>query len=808
MKAVRDITITHFAVHSKVGPSEPAMEIEVYTKADTFVGSEYTETDWDKICCNRPIPSAGLAKRTIIPSDAFFESVEIAAGQTQAFYITAKEPVIRYSKSQGAVGDIMSGNLDVQVLTGGGVGYYPFGQQAPNRDFNGVVFYDTIDTVRSKDSSNFVLPTYAPNSLPLPEPTLSPGSASSSSTTSGTTPSATPPSPSTLQTSSFAGNIGSFGIFFDLMPLKEMELKSLSFHTDLTALTQVQVYFRRGTYVGHERDASAWQLICDTEVFGRGFMTLTPISQYVFQSQDLAAAERVAIYVTLQTPNLRYSKADLGVTDGGTNTDLHIYPGSGVGGYPFGTAVAPRLFDGQLNYETKVVPTMEPTPEPTVYIPPDIAQNQQEVITTFASGNGGYGSMFDVTAKLDRTLVLKTLDIHTDSLDDVDVQVFMVVGSYAPHSFDAAAWTLICETRVRGEGYFARTRLPEEDFAKVAIPGGETRGFYVSLRSPSLRYSEVTAVSGRRRLQGEEELQVGSVWSETRDVAIHVGAGLALNEWSGLYEPRVYNGALIYACVGEQCEAEDDGVVISTFANYTDKSSRSMSPTPTPTSLPSLSPSRPTPTSLPSLSPSWLPTAYPTLRPSIRPTSAAPTATRDTGVLTTIRKGGSGAFGNVFDVKVADGIPGVEITSFDIYTDILTSFEVEVWRVVGSALGAEFPSSNWKMICKTNILGAGPDKFTPLPPDDFEAVQISKDAPFMGFLIVATTPDIRYTPDPSKDYGVLSSDDYILVRKGDGVASYPYRGTVSGATTPHRQFNGRVHCEYFCCLAFPVLCLV
>ena len=779
MKAVKDITVTHFAVHSKVGPTEPAMEIEVYTKADTFVGSEYTETDWDKICCNRPILSASLAKRTIIPSDAFFESVDIAAGQTQAFYITAKEPVLRYSKGQRSIGDIMSGNLDVQVLTGGGVGFYPFGQ-APNRDFNGVVFYDTIDIVRSKESSNFVLPTYSPNSLPLPEPTLSPGS--SSSTTSGTTPSTSPPSPSTLQTSSFAGNVGSYGIFFDLMPLKEMELKSLSFHTDLTSLTQVQVRFRRGTYVGYERDASAWQLICDTEVFGRGFMSLTPISQYVFQSQYLAAAERVAVYVTLQTPNLRYSKADLGVTDGGTNADLHIYPGSGVGGYPFGTTIAPRLFDGQLNYETIVVPTAKPTPEPTVYIPPDIAQNQQEVITTFASGNGGYGSMFDVTAKPDRTLVLKTLDIHTDSLDEVDVQVFMVLGSYAPYSFDAAAWTLICETKVRGEGYFARTRLPEEDFAKVAIPGGETRGFYVSLRSPSLRYSEVTAVSGRRRLQGKEDLQVGSVWSETRDVAVHVGAGLALDEWSGLYEPRVYNGALVYACVGEQCEAEDDGVVISTFANYTDQSSRSVSPTPT---------------ALPSPSPSRRPTAYPTLRPSNPPTSAAPTVTRDTGVLTTIREGGSGAFGNVFDVKIADGIPGVEISSFDIYTDRTISLDVEVWNIAGSALGAEFPSSEWVMICKTTVFGAGSDEFTPLPLYDFKPVQISEHVPVMGFLIVATTPDIRYTSDPSKDYGVLSSDEYILVRKGDGAASYPYRGTVSGATTPHRLFNGRVHCEYF-----------
>jgi len=766
IKPVRDITVTHFAIHSKVPPSDPAMHIEVYTKAETFVGSEYTAADWKKICCQRPIPSAGLAKRTIIPSDAFFESVEMTAGLIQAFYITAKEPVLRYTKALGSIGDISQGNLDVQILTGGGVGFYPFGQQAPGRDFNGVVFYDTIDVVRSKGSSegNFVLPTFSPNSLPLAEPTLSPATTASSA---GTTPSVNLPSTTTLKTSSFAGNIGSFGIFFDLMPLKAMELKSLSFHTDLTTLTQIQIYFRKGTYVGHEKDASAWQLICDTEVFGRGFMNLTPISPYMFQSQVLAAAERVALYVTLQTPNLRYSKADVGVTDGGTNTDLHIYPGSGVGGYPFGSTAAPRLFDGQLNYEILVVPTVEPTQEPTIYIPPDIAQNQQEVITTFASGNGGFGSMFDITAKPDRTLVLKTLDIHTDALDEVQVEVYMVVGSYAPHSFDAAAWTLVCKTTVRGEGYFARTRLPEEDFAKIAIPGGETRGFYVSLQSPSLRYSEVTAVSGRRRLQGEEDLKVGSVWSETRDVSVHVGAGLALTQWSGLYEPRVYNGALVYACMGEQCEAEDEAVVINTLNDALDA-----------------------PTGLPSRSLSRHPTAYPTLRPS-----PSPTATRDTGVLATPREGGSGAFGNVFDIKIVDGVPGIEITSFDVYTDRKASLEVEVWSLVGSALGAEFPDPSWKMICKTQVLGAGSDHFTPLPRDDCERVQLSAQVPVRGFLIVTTSPDIRYTPDPAKDYGVLSSDNYILVRKGDGVASYPYRGTVPDATTKYRNFNGRVHCK-------------
>ena len=98
-------------------------------------------------------------------------------------------------------------------------------------------------------------PNVFPYATPLAEPTLWP---------TGSVPTPMPSSVKTLQTSSFAGNVGSYGIQFDLLSLKATTIKSLSFHTDQTTLTSVQVHFRRGSYVGVERDASAWKLICDT----------------------------------------------------------------------------------------------------------------------------------------------------------------------------------------------------------------------------------------------------------------------------------------------------------------------------------------------------------------------------------------------------------------------------------------------------------------------------------------------------------------------------------------------------------------
>jgi len=330
---------------------------------------------------------------------------------------------------------------------------------------------------------------------------------------------------------------------------------------------------------------------------------------------------------------------------------------------------------------------------------------------------------------------------------------------------------LICQTTVRGEGYFQRTRLPEHDFANIAIPGGETRGFYVSLKSKNLRYSEVSAVGERRRLQGrrgdDEDIKVGSVWSETRDVQVKVGAGLALDEFSGLYEPRIFNGGLIFSCLGDDCQA-DDGSTTSRIVQPT--SAR-------PVSLP--------------------PTSYPTLYPTKNPTTPYPSsqpAPAPRHVLTTTQAGGSGACGNIFDVELMENATGIEITSLDIYTDRKYSIEVEVWARAGTALGSiPFPDPGWTLACKTKVLGAGKNEFTPIPPGEFLPLQLSEMTPKMGFVVFALSPDIRYTPNKDKSYGILASDANIQISDGDGITSCPFRGPVQGASIPHRLFNGQIH---------------
>lgn len=158
--------------------------------------------------------------------------------------------------------------------------------------------------------------------------------------------------------------------------------------------------------------------------------------------------------------------------------------------------------------------------------------------------------------------------------------------------------------------------------------------------------------------------------------------------------------------------------------------------------------------------------------------------------------GGSGACGNIFDVKKFDNVTGIEITSIDVYTDRKYHIEVEVWTRVGTAMGTiPFPDPSWTLIAKTTVLGAGESEFTPLPPSEFVPVQLLESVPARGFLVFALTPDIRYTPNKDRTYETLASDSNIQIFDGDGITSCPFRGPVQGASIPHRLFNGRIHCE-------------
>ncbi len=62
----------------------------------------------------------------------------------------------------------------------------------------------------------------------------------------------------------------------------------------------------------------------------------TPIDPSLFQPVKLSSFERASFYITLSTPNMRYSKVNQGITNVGDIVsdlpDIRVLAGSGIGG--------------------------------------------------------------------------------------------------------------------------------------------------------------------------------------------------------------------------------------------------------------------------------------------------------------------------------------------------------------------------------------------------------------------------------------------------------------------------------------------
>lgn len=126
------IVIRSFDIHTY---STSSVRVFIFTKKGTHVGSEKNPAAWTQICDTQVI-GKGSPIPTQIPKEAI-TAVNMAAGETQSFYVTLTESKIRYTNTV-EVSD--NGTLKVTLSTGN---KYPFGDFYINRMWNGVIYYET-----------------------------------------------------------------------------------------------------------------------------------------------------------------------------------------------------------------------------------------------------------------------------------------------------------------------------------------------------------------------------------------------------------------------------------------------------------------------------------------------------------------------------------------------------------------------------------------------------------------------------------------------------------------------------------------
>ncbi|KAI2508882.1 Metallo-peptidase family M12B Reprolysin-like [Fragilaria crotonensis] len=314
IRATKDVFITNFAVHAT---SASTVTVEVYRKISLgrFLGTQSTPSKWVKIG-TATFGTNGMGSPSMLP-EGTFSPVLIKAGTIRSFYVTFTEGtnLNRYSAGR-TYGTTLVSNSDLTIRNGYAKQYL-FGADFPLRAWNGIVYY--------RKSASALTTTR--------------------SFTTRTTSGSAADNAQLQLTTTFAGGNGQAGNMIEVLASKNIVVNSFDIHTYSTGSVHAFVYVKKGSYVGFERDASAWTKIADTVVVGKGSPNPTPIPQKDVDPVTINAGETYSFYITLGESSMRYTNGEVTAED----ASLKIIRSNG-NKFPFGASYPDRIWNGILNY--------------------------------------------------------------------------------------------------------------------------------------------------------------------------------------------------------------------------------------------------------------------------------------------------------------------------------------------------------------------------------------------------------------------------------------------------------------------------
>ena len=151
-----------------------------------------------------------------------------------------------------------------------------------------------------------------------------------------------------LTTTTAAGN-GFDGNMFDVTALNTISVRKVSVLLAAGSYT-IEIYFRAGTYVGHESSATGWTLVGSAAVTSTGVTKLTPVP--IALALQLVGGQTYGFYITTTggVGSMKYTNGTAVGNVYASDANLQIKEGWG-GKYPFSTANTPRVWNGKLVYD-------------------------------------------------------------------------------------------------------------------------------------------------------------------------------------------------------------------------------------------------------------------------------------------------------------------------------------------------------------------------------------------------------------------------------------------------------------------------
>ncbi len=150
----------------------------------------------------------------------------------------------------------------------------------------------------------------------------------------------------------FSGGNGQNGNMFDITAYNNFTIDSFAILPNTTGTHTVEVYYKSGTYLGSENNASAWTLLGQATVTGGGTAVPSSLCVADIGGLQVQAGQTYGIYVTLTSGSVHYTNGT-GSNQTFTNTDMQITAGAGIA-YPFSSNFTPRVFNGKLFYSSGV----------------------------------------------------------------------------------------------------------------------------------------------------------------------------------------------------------------------------------------------------------------------------------------------------------------------------------------------------------------------------------------------------------------------------------------------------------------------
>lgn len=156
--------------------------------------------------------------------------------------------------------------------------------------------------------------------------------------------------PNNILTTVLSGGNNHRGNMFEVVALNDIIINSFDAHP--MGNTTIAIYYKTGSYIGFEANASAWTLVGTAAVTAQPFGTPTPVPVPV--NLTIMSGQAYSFYVTSTNTTVSLNYTD-GTSEGAvyvSDANLQFKQGKGME-YPFtngGGTFSPRVWNGRIHY--------------------------------------------------------------------------------------------------------------------------------------------------------------------------------------------------------------------------------------------------------------------------------------------------------------------------------------------------------------------------------------------------------------------------------------------------------------------------